>query len=202
MKLPHKPRSIVKPAADARGIADAARSTLADALSRIMLQVREPGTDITLGTTFYTPVVTLLARGLGTKRQDLVFCAWPLLGCPHYYYESALPTLYIGDPQKQCRVSFREMLDTRMAANDGRPAVLWEILDLMQSQVGWKLRDIVQWVRVVEGVVVREHAGLLMQLQAMADTARARHDADGMLSKEIGLAEGFVVKVDGAGRVQ
>lgn len=204
MKLPNVPRTIIKPADDACtvNITDASRSTLATALTHVTLDVHQPGTDITLGTTFYTPIVTLLAHTLNTRRQDLVYCAWPLLGCPYHFFEQALPTLYIDDKLTQGRVSFKEMLDTRMLAKNNQPAVLWEILDLLQSVVGWKLTQLIEWTRVVEQVVQREHAGLLTQLQAMADQARKMHDDAGMLSAEIGLTEGVVISAGGEGRIQ
>lgn len=205
MKL-NKPRTLGKPQQDA-GL-DLTRATvtpaLSAALSRVQLDVREPGTDITLGTTFYTPVLTLLARTLNTRREDHVFCAWPLLGCPYTYFENALPTIYTLDDVKQQRVPFKRMLDTQMMVNAGRPPVLHEIFDLLQSVCGWKMPQLAEWVRAVEQCVRQEHVGLLDQLQAMADQARKQHDVDGMLSKEIGLTSGIVVPVggvDGKGRL-
>jgi hypothetical protein len=172
-----------------------APTALSVALTQLRFEVREPGTDITLGTTFYTPVVTLLARLLGTHRQDVVYCAWPLLGCPYHYFEPALPTVYINDPVKQQRVSFKEMLDTQMLApgRDNRPAVLWEILDLLQSIVRWRERDTVEWVRIVERVAAADHPGLLDQLHAMADQARRVNDDIGILPAKAGLTEGLVI---------
>jgi hypothetical protein len=199
MKLPNKPRPIIHPVADAH--TGAVTGILSAALSKLKLEVKEPGTDIQLGTTFYTPVVTLLARVLGTRRQDLVFCTWPLLGCPYYYFEGALPMFRIRDQTRQGMVNFKEMLDTRMLANQNRPAVLWEILDLLQSVCGWDVRQLVEWTREVERRMQNEHAGVLIQLQSMADVARQRHDTDGMQDKEIGLAPGVVVPVSGPGRV-
>ena len=200
MKLPPIPRGIVKPRQDVTQ-AQASSFVLSAALQHVALEVREPGTDIQLGTTFYTPVVTLLARTLQTRRQDVVFCAWPLLGCPYYYFEDALPVLYVSDKVKQARVPFKEMLDTHMLAHDGRPPVLWEVFDLLQAQCGWRMRQLVEWVRAVEDCVYGSRPGLLMQLQTMADGARKMHDDSGMLEKEVGLAEGIVIPADGSGRV-
>ena len=192
--------ALIKPIDDARNVTDA-RATLSQALSRVTLDVRMPGTDIQLGTTFYTPVVTLLARGLGTRRQDVVYCAYPLLGCSYTYYESALPVLYTNDKLTQNRVSFKEMLDTRMIAQGNRPAVLHEIIDLLQSGVGWKLAQLVPWVRNIEEGIARGHEGLLQCLQTMADTARKMHDDAGMREPEVGLTEGLVIPAGGTGRI-
>jgi hypothetical protein len=190
-------RTLHKPQIDATGPATFDR--LSSALEHVTLSVREPAADIKLGTTFYTPVVTLLAAQLKTRRQDIVFCAWPILGCPYHYFEQALPTLYIDDAVQQRRIAFKEMLDTHMLLHDNRPAVLWEVLDLLISTVRWNLRQLIEWTRIVEATVNRDHPGLGLRLQTMADGARQMHDdassGGGMLTAEIGLTEGVVIPV-------
>lgn len=184
-------RTLHKPVLDSR--IDRMDTLLSAALSRVTLSVRDPGTDITMGTTFYTPVLTLLARGLNTRRQDVVFCAWPILGCPYHYFEQALPTVYIQNAMSRSRMDFKAVLDQHTVTHEGRPPVLWEIIDLMISTLRWNVRQLVEWVRVVEATMRRDHPGLLLQLQSMADQARKMHDENGMLTAEVGLTEGLVI---------
>lgn len=197
------PPKIILPVADAR-LGQHRDTRLADALSKVVLAVKAPGTDITHGVTFYTPVVTLLAGIVGTRRQDLVYSAWPVLGCPYHYFDTMLPSIYATDINTHRKVSLplKQMLDTHMLqASDGKCHVLWEIIDMLQAMCGWNLKQIITWTRDVENMLRREHAGLLIQLQSMADEVVSRHDAEGMLDKKPGLTEGVVFPADGPGRV-
>jgi hypothetical protein len=176
----------VKPAAGAL-VGDDRRICLSNAMQRIgKVEVKEPGTDITHGTTFYTPIVTLLARTIPTKRQDVVYSVWPILCCPYIYFESNLPPRY-AIRLKQHEVKL------------GHKPRLWEILDLLIAVGGWSMRQLVEWVRQVESTV-SQVTGLTETMQAAADMVLKEHDKTGFTHAP-GLTEGIVIPVDGLGRV-
>lgn len=198
-------KPLVTPAIDAHlNLSQFKGTPLHLALSKVVLRVTAPGTDITHGTTFYTPVVTLLATLIGTRRQDLVYSAWPVLGCPYNYYDRMLPQIYATDVNSGRKVPLplKQLLDTKMiAAMDGKAHVLWEVIDMLQAMCGWNLKQIIQWTRDVEKHLNRDFSHVILQLGAMADEVVARHDAEGMADKEPGFDEGVVIPASGLGRV-
>ena len=179
-------RKLHHPIADARLNLDAGRVPLSVALSRVKLERKGLGTDITHGTSFFTPILTLLARQLGTRRQDMVYCAWPALGCPFVYFSECLKEDFAWQLAQRTR--------------DKGVATLHELIDLLQSVFKWDLKQIIEWVKAVEQVVGRKE-GLMETLQAAADGAREMHDRDGMQEARVGMTEGIVIPVDGIGRV-
>lgn len=170
--------------------ADVKTSHLADVrdlqLSQVMaliphLEIKGLGTDITHGTRFYAPIVSLLARLVGTRREDVVYAAWPVLGCPVGYFESSLPKRLadaLGDWEQR----------------HGRPARLWELIDLLQSVHGWTLANLIEWVRVVEGLMAMR-PDVTTALGAAASLTKQRHDAEGMSENAPGMTEGIVIPV-------
>lgn len=181
-------------------ILEANSASLADALSKVKIERTELPADVTHGTRFYVPVVTLLAKQIHTRRQDLVYASWPVLGTPYHYFEGALPKIEVTYGDKAARIDFKRMLDTEMVVKQ-KPPVLWEIIDLLQVLAAWPLDKIVRWTREIERFMRREHPEVLMQLQVYADQVVKRHDQEGMLEPKVGLSPGVVVPVDGEGRV-
>lgn len=177
-------RKLIKPTQERPR--EKAAALLSEALGKVKLEYKGLGTDITHGVTFYKPILTLLAETLGTRRQDQVYCAFPLAGCPFVYYSECLPERYAW------------VLTDRVRAKG--VAVLHELLDLFQSHGRWQLRELIEFVRAVE-LVVGKKPGLMETLQAAADGARALHDVEGMREPEVGMTEGIVIPVDGIGRV-
>jgi hypothetical protein len=168
--------------------ADASRTTspfthvrLSEALGRVKLEVKGLGTDITHGTEFFVPVVTLLAGLLGTRRQDVVYSQWPILGCPVRYYHETLPKRAVRALEDWQKMHLK-------------PARLWEIIDLLQSHYKWELKDLIEWVRAVESAMYGKQ-DIMVMLQAAADEARRRHDAEGMSENPPEMSEGIVIPV-------
>ena len=178
-------QSLVRPAAES--LVDVGNVPLSTALGRITLEVKGLAPDITHGTEFYTPIVTLLARQMNTRRQDIVLRKWPLLGCPFGYYADSL---------QQATV---ESMIGHLVRTNHMP-VLWEIIDLFQSAAKWKLENIIKFVSAVETETGRQ-IGLMTALQAAADAAVKKHDAEGMRENEPQFNEGIVIPVDGPGRI-
>lgn len=196
-------RKIIQPASlDNPAAGNFVHMPLHAALTRVQLQVKDPGTDIVCGTQFYKPVVTLLAGLLGTRRQDLVYCTWAILGAAYLHYENAIRgiTFYAVEQGHKAKFSLKQVLDDKLA-REGHAATLWQVIDLLQSMGGWQLDGVIRWVRIVEDEL-RTKPHVVMTLQAQADAVRARHDREGMRDKEPALVEGLVVPVDGIGRVQ
>lgn len=152
---------------------------LSAALAKVKLAVKGLGTDITHGTEFYTPIVTLLARNVGTRRQDVVYSLWPLLGCPFFHYHQTIPK------------KLAEGLAGWQIKHDRAPR-LWEIIDFLQAVAKWDLASIIEWVKRVEGVM-RTKADLVTLLQAAADAAKERHDREGMRENTPEMSEGIVI---------
>lgn len=152
---------------------------LAWALEKVTLEVKAHGTDITHGTEFYTPIVTLLARVVGTRREDVVYTCWPVLGCPIRYFEDALPANFAHGLKKWQHKNLK-------------PARLWEVLDYLQAVAKWTLIDLIQLVKVIEHLVAKRE-DVLVSLQAAADGAREQHDREGMHENAPGMTEGIVI---------
>lgn len=176
---------------------------LSIALASCTQVVTLPQADITHGTSFIRPVNTLLAGLLGTKRADLVMQIWPILGCEYRFYEDTLRDLwfYVRDQRSsnRSRIDIKELLDTKMLQDvNHRPTVLHELIDFLQGSAGWKLDQIIPWVKAVEDIMrYKDH--IVVQLQAYADEAVERNNRSGVLGNAPQLSEGFVIPVEGIG---
>lgn len=172
-------------------LSDVRNLTLTQALEKVKLDRKDLPTDVTHGTEFYVPVNTLLAKLIGTRREDVVYVCWPVLGCPFFHFASRLPA------------QFAEGL-AAWQIQHSRPPRLWEVLDLLQSgavKPKWSLEELIELVRAVESFLRLHKPEILTFLAAAAAETKTRHDREGMLDNPPGMTEGIVIDATGPGRV-